>query len=172
MKSKFFNAARAALGLLFASVTMVLLVTASSCQKKEAIFETPENNFAKVADLLEGEIISHSIMSMQDEEGLAIVYGEKDKEDIIALQKITSGTLVSPGDLQNAKLIYSKSGVAVMDVTTNKIWLYPINNTESRKKFDSVMPYLSENYVLAEIAGTIRIGPSFPFFFALSLSDK
>jgi len=171
MNLKFFNARRA-WGLLFAKTMLLLLVTASSCQKKGTAHETPESHFAAIADLLQGEIISNSIMVAQDEDGMAIVFGEKHKEEIIVLQRIRSETIASPGDLQHAKLIYSKSGVVVMDVTTNKTWLYPINDTESRIKFESVKRYLSENYASTEIAGTIRIGPSFSFFVSLSLPDK
>ena len=76
------------------------------------------------------------------------------------------------GTIQNAKLIYSKFGVVVQDMNTNKTWLYPNNDTESREKFELVKPYLPENCILSEIAGTIKIDSPFLFLFSGALSDK
>ncbi len=170
MNIKIFNACKA-LGLLLPGITLILLLTVSSCQKKEIAPEFSKNDIIRVNDLLKGEIISGIISDVQeDTDGLAIVFGNE--EEIIFLQNIPSKTIASIGTIQNAKLIYSKFGVVVQDMNTNKTWLYPNNDTESREKFELVKPYLPENCILSEVAGTIKINSPFLFLFSGVLSDK
>jgi hypothetical protein len=154
MNKKIFNPGRQK-NSLSAGIMLLLLLAASACQKREfAVADSPDN-LTYISTMLEGEIISCNIANEQDTDGLAIICGEG--KEIIVLEKIPSKIIEASGSIQNAELIYSKFGVLVRDTDTKKTWLYPNNDAKSRQRFESVRPYLPENFSLSEIAGTMRI---------------
>jgi hypothetical protein len=87
----------------------------------------------------------------------SVVLVANSSNEIFFLQNPPAISITAMGDLLHAEMIYSKYGIVIRDTDSDKIWLYPLNDPESREKFNQAKSYLPGMHSFSDIAGHTRI---------------
>jgi hypothetical protein len=120
------------------SITIILFMATAmlfSCRK--AATETPvvTNDMASAAVILESAVRTGPITEESDEEGIALDFNNG--KTYIILMKMPGGPNTSLPNMASAQVITSQDGAIVKDLESGKTYLFPNNDTESIRKFES-----------------------------------
>lgn len=135
-------------GMLF----LLLFMPATSCRKNSTANNLPAD-LKQVAVKLDGTLVTGSLMSESDNEGLAVLYNNS--KELLLIEKIKSSHLATPGEIKHAEIVCSSYGIIIRDTDNNKTWFYIQNDEKSKRKFSSLP--VDENAFVSPILGSMLI---------------
>lgn len=141
----------------FLAILMVSF-TITSCQKTSGKELSAKESPAKdemqlAADMLEGQLTWGKLENEASDNNLVYLdfnYGSK----AIFVQLPPENQGMEIPSLENAGIITSQHGVIIKNPLTNKVFLFPQNDTESMRIFESLVPVFKEKASITPIAGT------------------
>lgn len=110
-----------------------------ACKKNAADLpaaNTTNNEMASAAHILEAPVLTGAVTQESDNEGIVLDLNQG--KTFIILMKLQGSKEISFPDLSSAQVITGQDGVIVKDLRSGKTFLFPNNDTESLKKFESV----------------------------------
>lgn len=139
---------------LIVILVLALFYLPTSCTKKASEPAVPTSSLGRIAESLNGTMISGTLISL-DDEGFMLQY--KNESKIFILEKIANVRSETPEHIKNADIIYCQYGLIISDAEKNKIWIYINNDEESHKKFEMVKSKLTGSFRTSVIFGWTKI---------------
>ena len=136
-----------------AMMLAVIFMPSISCKKNNAP-PVPSISLQSMADHLQGEILTGSVSTESDEEGLALWCN--DGKTLIGVAKIVTQPFTEPGNIKHAQVVYSNYGIIIHDLDSKKLWYYIQNDDKSQKQFNT-LDHAGEKPVISGITGTIKL---------------
>lgn len=110
-----------------------------ACKKTAADLPAVTSEMASAASILEAPVRPGAITQESDSEGIVLDLNQG--KTFIILMKLPGSKEISLPNLSSAQVITGQDGVVVKDLHSGKIFLFPNNDTESLRKFESVRSY-------------------------------
>lgn len=138
---------------------LMVTFTITSCQKTSSkelsSKESPaEDEMQLATGLLEGQLIWGKLENGGGEDNL-IYLDFNNGNKAIFVQLSPENQNIEIPSLENAAIITSQHGIIIKNPLTNKVLLFPQNDTESMRKFESIASLFKEKAGITPIAGTI-----------------
>lgn len=140
---------------------LMLTFTITSCQKTSGKELSPIGSPAKdemqlAADMLEGQLNWGKLENEgSDNDVIYLDFNYGNKAIFVQLAPENQG--IKMPSLDNAGIITSQHGIIIKDPLTNKVFLFPQNDTESMRIFESIAPGFKEKASTTPIAGTTLV---------------
>lgn len=139
-------------------VTLAAAFIITSCQKTSTVAAEPpaKDEMQLATDLLKGKLIWGNLENSGSEDNT--IYLDFNKGDrAIFVQLSPDNTGVEIPSLEKAGVITSQHGIIIKDPSNNKVFLFPQNDTESMRKFESIASLFKEKAGNIPIAGTVLL---------------
>jgi hypothetical protein len=140
---------------------LMVTFTITSCQKNSG--KELSSNGSPVKDemqlatgILEGQLNWGKLENKGSEENIVYLDFNNGNKHIFVQLSPENKSIEIPS-LENASIITSHHGIIIKNPLTNKVFLFPKNDTESMRIFESIASVFKEKAGITPIAGTILL---------------
>lgn len=130
---------------------LVAVMLLFSCKKGSVGTVSVKSDMVEAAKVLNGTVLSGNVTVESNESEIALNYNNGNK--VILIEKIQGTESISINSIKSAKVITSKYGVILKDLSNNKIFLLTNNDSESLKMFEDVKPLFGKDLQSTTVFG-------------------